>query len=93
MIAIIRASREDSKEALTFLKEALETYEKAINLCKSATPAEEFKLELSSIDRFLLKPSAPDADMFERRIYGGINVKVLEQNLTQTYFYLAQVYQ
>lgn len=93
VIAIVRASREDSKEALKFLEESLRVYNQAIKLCRSPSQSADYDPQLSPVDRFLLRPASVDVDTFDRRIYGGINVKVLEQNLTQTYFYLAQVYQ
>jgi hypothetical protein len=93
-IAIVRANREDSKEALTYLEQSLSVYNNAIDACKRVGGNETvLDAELTPIDRFLLRPTAESAETFERRIFGGINVRVLETNLTQTYFYCAQVYQ
>jgi len=50
---------------------------------------DNFDAELSPIDRFLLRPLIINDETFDRRIYGGINVRVLETNLTQSYFYCA----
>lgn len=87
VIAIVRANREDSKEALTYLEQALAVYTNAIDACQSESPV--LNAELSPVDRFLLRPAKETEDTFDRRIYGGINVRVLETNLTQTYFYCA----
>lgn len=87
MISIVRAQREDSTEALVYLEEALKVYSQAIaNIKKAETDSTELP-ELSAVDRYLLKPK--DDSALDRRIYGGINVRVLENNLTQTYFYCA----
>lgn len=84
VIAIVRASREDSKEALVYLEQALSVYKIAIDTCKCVgeDKTDLFDAELSAIDQFLLKPTTENAENFERRIYGGINVRVLETNLT-----------
>jgi hypothetical protein len=55
VIAIVRANREDSKEALIYLERAHQVYQEAINICKLAeTPDVKMDTELSEIDRFLL---------------------------------------
>lgn len=91
IIAIVRANREDSKEALIYLQQALDVYKTAIDSCKnvSSDMTDNFDAELSPIDRFLLRPLIINDETFDRRIYGGINVRVLETNLTQSYFYCA----
>ena len=91
VIGIVRANREDSKESLGYLEKALDVYNKAISACKDQI---ELNFELSDIDKFLLCPFSENNDekAFEKRIHGGINIRVLETNLTQTYFYMAQVY-
>lgn len=91
VIAIVRANREDSKEALIYLEQALDVYKTAIDSCKcvGSDKTDFFDAELSPIDRLLLRPSTVNDETFDRRIYGGINVRVLETNLTQSYFYCA----
>ena len=87
MISIVRAQREDSTEALVYLEEALKVYTEAIaNIKKVNSPESGPALpEFSQIDRYLLKPTEIEMftdGIFDRRIYGGINVRVLENNLT-----------
>ena len=88
------ANRENNAEAIPYLTKSVDTYEAAISACKAEDKmASVFAdLNLSAIDKFLLKKNPETESQVKRIIGDGMELNVLEAGYTQTLFYMAQVY-